>query len=51
MYEPVIIEDFISEGDCDYLINTYKDKLQRSYIVNSVTGKNEYESTRTSSSY
>jgi prolyl 4-hydroxylase len=51
MHTPVIIEDFIPSDDCDYLINTYKDKLERSYIVNNATGKLEYESTRTSSSY
>lgn len=32
-YSPKIIENFISDQDCDYIINTYKDKLSHSRIV------------------
>jgi prolyl 4-hydroxylase len=42
----VIIENFISEEDCDYLINTYKDKVVSSTVV----GGSVHEA-RTSSTY
>jgi prolyl 4-hydroxylase len=49
--KPVIIENFISHDDCQYLIDTYKNKVQRSLIVNSNTGTSELHPSRTSSTF
>ena len=51
MNVPVIINDFITHDDCQYLINTYKDNLQKSRIVNSSTGLHEVHLSRTSSTF
>ena len=48
---PVIIDNFVSKDVCDYLINTYKDKLQQSTVVNSTTGSSEIHPARTSSTF
>ena len=43
--KPINIDNFISDNDCEYLINTYKDKATRSKTVDGI-----HES-RTSSTY
>lgn len=48
---PVTITQFINSNDSQYLINTYKDKLQHSYIVNNITNAREIHPSRTSSSF
>jgi prolyl 4-hydroxylase len=42
-----ILDDFLSEEDCNYLISTYKDKVFRSRVV----GEKPEHSSRTSSSF
>lgn len=48
---PVTIPQFINHNECQYLIDTYKDKLHHSYTRNSTTGMAEIHPSRTSSSF
>lgn len=48
---PVIIDNFITPNDCDHLIHTYKDNLQRSSVINDSTGLSEIRPDRTSSTF
>lgn len=44
-YKPINIDNFISDNDCEYLINKYKDKASRSKTVDGI------HDSRTSSTY
>lgn len=48
---PVGIQQFINSNDCQYLIDTYNAKLQRSYTINPTTNALEIHPSRTSSSF
>ena len=48
---PITIPKFINSSECQYLIHTYKDKLQHSYTINSTTNVQEIHPSRTSSSF
>ena len=50
-HKPVTIQQFINHDDCQYLINTYNDKLHHSYTLNSSTNTSEIHPSRTSSSF
>jgi len=47
----VIIEDFISHDDCQYLINTYNSKVFRSTVNDTTKGSAAVHESRTSSTY
>lgn len=51
MNVPIIIDNFIAHDDCDHLINTYKDNVQKSRTVNNTTGLMEVHPSRTSSTF
>lgn len=51
MNVPVIIDNFISKDVCEYLIETYKDNLQKSRTVNHTNGLSEIHASRTSSTF
>ncbi|PWA36747.1 Oxoglutarate/iron-dependent dioxygenase [Artemisia annua] len=46
----VIFHNFLSPEECDYLISLANPHMSRSMVIDSVTGKSIYSSTRTSSS-
>lgn len=51
MYEPVLLENFLSPEICQKLIDLYKDKVIQSTVVDNSTKQNVKDTSRSSSTY